>query len=122
MRTNASGARYSFIPRRPTVGPSSGTQVNRATSVPPRPPNLGKPGEPRKVQNAQDRRAMSPLRHTLGAVALAAVALCRSASAQTVHVVRLEVDPAEDIHRFVPARVTAKVGDVIRFRVVSGAP
>jgi plastocyanin len=65
---------------------------------------------------------MSPLRHTLGAVAFAAIALCRSATAQAVHVVRLEVDPAEDIHRFVPARVTAKAGDVIRFRVVSGAP
>jgi plastocyanin len=55
-------------------------------------------------------------------VILAVVALGRPASAQAVHVVRLEVDPAEDIHRFVPARVTAKAGDVIRFRVVSGAP
>jgi plastocyanin len=65
---------------------------------------------------------MGPLRQTLGAVAFAVIALVRSASAQAVHVVRLEVDPAEDIHRFVPARVTAKAGDVIRFRVVSGAP
>jgi plastocyanin len=46
----------------------------------------------------------------------------RPASAQTVHIIRLEADPAEDLHRFVPARVTAKAGDVLRFRVTSGAP
>lgn len=74
------------------------------------------------MQNAQLDSAMSPFRRAAGAVALAALALCSSASAQTVHVIRLEVDPAEEIHRFVPARVTAKPGDVLQFRVASGAP
>ncbi|HEX5387066.1 MAG TPA: plastocyanin/azurin family copper-binding protein [Gemmatimonadales bacterium] len=36
--------------------------------------------------------------------------------------VRLEVEISEQLHRFVPERVTARVGDVLRFRVVSGAP
>jgi plastocyanin len=59
----------------------------------------------------------------LGAAAVvAAVMGVHSASAQTVHIIRLEADPAEDLHRFVPARVTAKAGDVLRFRVTSGAP
>ena len=44
------------------------------------------------------------------------------ATAQKVHIVRLEVDPEQEIYRFVPARVTARPGDVIRFKVSSGAP
>jgi plastocyanin len=42
--------------------------------------------------------------------------------AQAVHIVRLEFNATDDIGRFVPARVTARAGDVVRFRVVSGAP
>jgi plastocyanin len=45
-----------------------------------------------------------------------------SAVAQTTHVIRLEAEPEQELHRFVPARVTAKPGDVLRFRVTSGAP
>jgi plastocyanin len=45
-----------------------------------------------------------------------------SAGAQTVHIVRLEVDAAREVYRFVPARVTARPGDVLRFRVSSGSP
>jgi plastocyanin len=44
------------------------------------------------------------------------------AQAQAVHVVRLEADADQDIYRFVPARITARPGDVIRFRVSSGGP
>ncbi|HEY6948020.1 MAG TPA: plastocyanin/azurin family copper-binding protein [Gemmatimonadales bacterium] len=44
------------------------------------------------------------------------------AVAQAVHIVRLEVDFSREVYRFVPARVTAKPGDVLRFRVSSGAP
>ncbi len=44
-----------------------------------------------------------------------------SAVAQAVHVIRLEV-AARDVHRFVPARITARPGDVLVFRVSSGAP
>ncbi|HEY8106391.1 MAG TPA: plastocyanin/azurin family copper-binding protein [Gemmatimonadales bacterium] len=46
----------------------------------------------------------------------------RPAAAQTVHIVRLEVDVAREVYRFVPARVTARPGDVLRFRVSSGSP
>jgi len=44
------------------------------------------------------------------------------ATAQKVHIVRLEVEPEQEIYRFVPARVTARAGDIIRFKVSSGAP
>lgn len=44
------------------------------------------------------------------------------AAAQAVHIVRLEVDVAREVYRFVPARVTARPGDVLQFRVSSGAP
>lgn len=55
-------------------------------------------------------------------VAAASLLACRSAAAQTVHIVRLEVDVAREVYRFVPARVTARPGDIIRFRVSSGSP
>ena len=45
-----------------------------------------------------------------------------TAAAQVVHIVRLEVDAGREVYRFVPARVTARPGDVLRFRVSSGAP
>ena len=46
----------------------------------------------------------------------------RSAAAQAVHIVRLEVDVAREVYRFVPARVAARPGDILRFRVSSGSP
>lgn len=55
-------------------------------------------------------------------IALAAVVSVTSAQAQTSHIVRLEVDDEREVHRFVPARVTAQAGDAILFRVSSGAP
>jgi plastocyanin len=55
-------------------------------------------------------------------VAVAAALRGASAGAQTVHIVRLEVDAAREVYRFVPARVTARPGDVLRFRVSSGSP
>jgi plastocyanin len=55
-------------------------------------------------------------------IALAAAAIPRPSEAQTSHIVRLEVDQDRQLHRFVPARVTARAGDTIRFRVSSGAP
>jgi plastocyanin len=51
-----------------------------------------------------------------------AVQGARSAAAQAVHIVRLEVDVAREVYRFVPARVTARPGDILRFRVSSGSP
>ncbi len=56
------------------------------------------------------------------AAALALLGPARPVGAQAVHVVRLEFDTDDGIGRFVPARVTVRPGDVVRFRVVSGAP
>jgi len=44
------------------------------------------------------------------------------AEAQKVHEIRLEANPEKDIYRFSPARVTARPGDVLLFRAVSGTP
>ena len=55
-------------------------------------------------------------------VAGATVLGTQSAAAQAVHIVRLEVDVAREVYRFVPARVTVRPGDVLRFRVSSGSP
>jgi plastocyanin len=46
----------------------------------------------------------------------------RPLRAQAVHIVRLEVDAGREVYRFVPARVTARPGDVLRFRVSNGSP
>jgi plastocyanin len=54
--------------------------------------------------------------------ALFGVVIPDIAAAQTNHIVRLEVDTERDVHRFVPARITARAGDVLIFRVSSGAP
>ncbi len=50
------------------------------------------------------------------------VAVPDMAAAQTTHIVRLEVDAERDVHRFVPGRITARAGDILLFRVSSGAP
>jgi plastocyanin len=44
------------------------------------------------------------------------------AQAQRVHEVRIDANPARDTYRFSPARVTARPGDVLLFRAVSGSP
>ena len=56
-----------------------------------------------------------------GCVALLAVVSSR-AQAQRVHEVRLEADPGKEIYRFVPATVSARPGDVLLFKTVSGTP
>jgi len=71
-------------------------------------------------------------RHLGHAKARAALIVCVAAltrllappacDAQTTHIIRLEVDRERDVHRFVPARISAKAGDVLIFRVSSGAP
>ncbi|HXS23106.1 MAG TPA: plastocyanin/azurin family copper-binding protein [Gemmatimonadales bacterium] len=52
------------------------------------------------------------------------IGLCpaQPASAQATHIVRLEVTPDQEIYRFVPARITVRPGDVVRFKVSSGGP
>lgn len=54
--------------------------------------------------------------------ALASLTVPDPAVGQSTHVIRLEVDADRDVHRFVPARITAKPGDLLVFRVSSGAP
>jgi plastocyanin len=48
--------------------------------------------------------------------------LSASAAAQATHVVRLIADPTKDDYRFDPADVTVSAGDMVVFRVASGAP
>jgi plastocyanin len=45
-----------------------------------------------------------------------------TAEAQKVHEIRLEANPEKEIFRFSPAQVSARPGDVILFRTVSGTP
>lgn len=45
-----------------------------------------------------------------------------AAHAQRVHEVRLEATPEKEIYRFSPGRVTARPGDILLFRAVSGTP
>jgi len=56
------------------------------------------------------------------AASFAVLVATGTASAQSAHVVRLEVDSEQELYRFVPARVTVRPGDVLRFKVSSGAP
>jgi plastocyanin len=44
------------------------------------------------------------------------------ASAQRMHEVRLDANPAKEIYRFSPDQVIARPGDVLLFRVTSGSP
>jgi plastocyanin len=50
------------------------------------------------------------------------VALSTRAQAQRVHEIRLEADAGKDTYRFVPANITARAGDVLLFKTVSGTP
>ena len=63
-------------------------------------------------------RYLSPL----GSVAALLLLLSRPSAAQGVHEVRLEVNVEKEAYRFSPARVTARAGDIVKFRTVSGAP
>lgn len=44
------------------------------------------------------------------------------ARAQATHEIRMEADDKRGEYRFVPARVSARPGDLLVFRTVSGAP
>ena len=50
------------------------------------------------------------------------VALPGASQAQRVHEIKLEANAARDVYRFVPASVSARAGDVLLFRTVSGTP
>jgi len=42
--------------------------------------------------------------------------------AQRVHEIRLESNPGKELYRFSPAQITARAGDVLLFKTVSGSP
>jgi plastocyanin len=44
------------------------------------------------------------------------------AEAQKVHEIRMDANPEKEIFRFSPAQVSARPGDVLLFRAVSGTP
>ncbi len=50
------------------------------------------------------------------------VALSSTAEAQRVHEIRLEADAEKDVYRFTPANISARAGDVLLFKTVSGTP
>jgi plastocyanin len=56
------------------------------------------------------------------AVLLILAAFPGTSQAQRVHEVRLEASADRDVYRFVPATVSARAGDVLLFRTVSGTP
>jgi plastocyanin len=62
------------------------------------------------------------LSRTVGSIAALLLLLNRTAAAQRVHEVSLEVNAEKELYRFAPARVTARPGDILKFRTVSGAP
>ena len=51
-----------------------------------------------------------------------AIASVSTASAQQLHEVHLVAQPESESYRFEPASIEAKPGDVLQFRVMSGAP
>jgi plastocyanin len=59
----------------------------------------------------------------IGAITVGlATLLSAAADAQATHVVRMIANPANGVYRFEPAEVVASPGEVLVFRVVSGAP
>jgi plastocyanin len=51
-----------------------------------------------------------------------AIASASSASAQELHEIHLIAEPAQESYRFEPSSTKAKPGDLLQFRVMSGAP
>ena len=65
---------------------------------------------------------MRHLTRTIGLVLGAVAGAGSAAHAQATHEIRMEADDKRGEYRFVPARISAKPGDVLVFRTVSGAP
>ena len=65
---------------------------------------------------------MRHLLRTAGLGAFALVALAQLGAAQATHEIRMEADERRGEYRFSPAEISAKPGDVLVFRTVSGAP
>lgn len=56
------------------------------------------------------------------AALLMLAAFAGTSQAQRVHEIRLEASADRDVYRFVPADITARPGDILLFRTVSGTP
>ncbi len=59
---------------------------------------------------------------TLGLSLLILLLSAAAAEAQKVHEIRLDANPDKEVYRFNPPLITARPGDVLLFRVVSGPP
>ena len=59
---------------------------------------------------------------TLSSWAVLLTASATGAQAQRVHEVRVEANAEKEIYRFLPATVSARPGDVLLFKTVSGTP
>jgi plastocyanin len=84
--------------------------------------NRTRTSHPIGIYGPSRRHAKACAALSLCVAALLGVVVADIAAAQTTHIVRLEVDAERDVHRFVPARISARPGDVLLFRVSSGAP
>jgi plastocyanin len=82
-------------------------------------------------ENFRDRaklRLTPPGRKSMDRLVSASVGLmlllagASSAEAQNRHVIAIEADPEKDVYHFVPARVTARPGDVLVFKATRGSP
>ncbi len=63
----------------------------------------------------------SPLLFLAGSLALLG-SISEAAEAQRVHEIRLETNAEKEVYRFSPGRVSARPGDVLVFKTVSGTP
>ena len=63
------------------------------------------------------RSLLSPSIATLALLSVGA-----KAEAQRVHEIQMEANPQKEAFRFIPSQVTARPGDVLLFKAVSGAP
>lgn len=63
----------------------------------------------------------SPLLFLAGSLVLLG-SISEAAEAQRVHEIRLEANAEKEVYRFSPGRVSARPGDVLVFKTVSGTP
>lgn len=65
---------------------------------------------------------MQEIRKILASVAGLVVLAVSQAQAQRVHDIRIEADAEKETYRFTPPLITARPGDVLRFRAGGGVP
>jgi len=75
--------------------------------------------------HSEFRKPPVPTQRWMGSAVTAlclAIASVSSASAQQLHEIHLIADPDGETYRFEPSSTKAKPGDLLQFRVISGAP